>query len=724
MSARQTTPSRANPAFAVLALTLAAAELSSSACARRQPELETGMLRGSNVLLVTIDTLRADRVGSDRQPPVTPALDHLAAAGITFGYAYAHATMTLPSHASILTGLTPPAHGVRNNGSYSLDPSHATLAEILKGSGYRTGAFVGAFVLDARFGLNQGFDLYDDYYGEGTGRLDFGFVERRAAAVLAPAAEWVVDGRTNGAESSAKTRAGSASPWFAWVHLFDPHAPYDAPERRVADAYDNEVAYTDAQLGRFFDTLRRSGQLERTLIVVTADHGESRGDHGEETHGLFAYDATLRVPFIIAGPSVPHQRFDARVGHIDLVPTLLDLLGIPIPAAIQGRSLRAALSGAGGSEAPIYLEALDANLTRNWAPLTGVIAEGWKYIDLPIPELYNLDADPNEQANRASLEPERVRAMATRLAGLRGAVDRARYSRTRADPSVAARLRSLGYIGSQAPPLRERHGYTASDDPKNLLALHKQYLNAVELAARGNLKEGSELVLDAITQRPDFAAAYASGAAILMQLGRPAEAVTLLERAVASGAGTYEVVERLAAALLAAGRPDGVIALLQPRLKDMSTDARNTLAIAYAQRGRVDDARRTFQEVLKEDPSAAGTWNNLALLELETGRRAEAAAAFRRAVDADPAFGAAWQGLGAALLATDREAAIQAWIRAVELVPDAFDTLFNVGMLLAESSRPTDALPYLRRFTARAPPARYGKDIVRVKKLIAQLEGR
>ena len=267
--------------------TVATAALLASliACNRTSPtranvDLHTGALAGSNVLLITIDTLRADRVGvyaGAGSRSLTPALDRLAAAGVRFTQAHAHAPLTLPAHTSILTGLAPPSHGVHNNGSTALSPSTPTLATMLHAAGYRTGAFVGAFVLDARFGLSRGFDVYDDRVGSDTGPVTFAFAERTADRVTALAGDWILSSRDQ-----------RPTPWLCWIHLFDPHAPYRAPEPRVADPYDNEIAFTDAQLGHLFDRLRAAGQLDSTLIVMAADHGESLGEHGEMTHGLFA----------------------------------------------------------------------------------------------------------------------------------------------------------------------------------------------------------------------------------------------------------------------------------------------------------------------------------------------------------------------------------------------------------------------------------------------------
>ncbi len=353
------------------------------------PGAQPGALKGRNVLLITIDTLRADRLGVYGNPAgLTPNLDRAAREGIRYAHAFSHVPITLPAHASILSGLLPFSHGIRNNTAFRLGDT-PTLATWLKGAGYRTGAFVGAFVLDRRFGLSHDFDTYDDYYGHIGDAAEFRIVERRAERVVEPALNWIL--------GAASGDSGPRAPWFAWIHLYDPHAPYEAPPeyRPGRSAYDAEVAYTDAMIGRLLDRLRDTGELDRTLLVMTSDHGESLGEHGESTHGLFAYDATLTVPLVMKGPGIKPGVIDQPVAQTAIAPTILDLLGIPIPAGLDGRSL-VGKTAAGTRSRTIYFEALDANLTRGWAPLSGIILDGWKYIELPLAELYDLSEDPVE----------------------------------------------------------------------------------------------------------------------------------------------------------------------------------------------------------------------------------------------------------------------------------------------------------------------------------------
>jgi len=373
---------------------------------RRQP--------GLNVLLITIDTLRADALGAYGNSTVsTPLLDRLSAGGVRFSRALAQTVVTLPSHANILSGRYPFAHGVRENSGFRFPDNVDTLATVLKAQGYRTGAFVSAFPLDVRFGLARGFDVYDDRYGKGAERAAFREPERAGTATVAAAAAWI-----------ANPKPPAPTPWFAWVHLYEPHFPYAPPEpyatRYRAAPYLGEVSAADAALAPLLAPILEQAGNGRTLVVVTGDHGESLGDHGEQTHGLFAYDATLRVPLIVYQPRLFGSRVvNDPVRHVDILPTVLDAMGIAPPQGLDGASLLATMETSARPEAPSYFEALSASLNRGWAPLYGVARGPLKYIDLPIPELYDVAADPAEARNLAPSRPEDVRQLQTLLRQLR-----------------------------------------------------------------------------------------------------------------------------------------------------------------------------------------------------------------------------------------------------------------------------------------------------------------
>jgi arylsulfatase A-like enzyme/Flp pilus assembly protein TadD len=663
--------------------------------------LRSGALAGSNVLLVTIDTLRADRVGAYSGSALTPTLDALAARGVRFSHAYAHAPMTLPAHTSILTGLIPPSHGVRNNGSTALGSTTPTLATLLHEAGYRTGAFVGAFVLDARFGLSRGFDVYDDRVGSDTGPVTFAFAERRADEVVRLAGDWVL------------RPSASHQPFFAWIHLFDPHAPYRAPEQRSAAPYDNEVAYTDANLGKLFDRLRAARQFDSTLIVVLADHGEALDDHGEATHGLFAYDPTLRIPFIVAGPRIGGSVVETAAGQADVLPTMIDLLSVKAPSKVDGQSMLPAIRGEAAQDHAIYFEALDAYLTRNWAPLTGVVANGWKYIDLPDAELYDLANDPGEQRNRARDDTERATTLAKRLAGWSPLASLSSARTVPLDADAAARLRALGYTaGGQA---REpRKAYTSADDPKRLLDLDRRYERALTLTGDRQYGEAAALLQGVVAERPDFTVAYLNLASVYIAGGDPRRAVALIEDAARRGVTSPELRGRLGTAYLSLGDFERAATTLTPIASPDAPgglEAMNSLAIALTQQRRFDRARRLLNDVLTHSPRSATTWSNLGLLELADRRPAEAIRAFEQAVAADVRLAQAWEGLGAARAARDPSGAIDAWRRAVELEPRNYDVLFNLAALLRDQKRLDEARPYIERFVREALPERYARDI-------------
>jgi arylsulfatase A-like enzyme/Flp pilus assembly protein TadD len=674
-------------------------------CARRpnEPLGRSGGYRGTNVLLVTIDTLRKDRVGAfGSTGGLTPNLDRLAKEGVRYTRAFSPAPMTLPAHASILTGLLPRRHGIRNNTGFRLDDRVPTLATRLKDAGYRTGAFLGAFVLDGRFGLSRGFDEYDDRFPR-AGRASFHYAQRRAAEVVRLAGDWIL------APDSPRT-----VPWLAWVHLFDPHAPYEAPAEYGAGhaPYDAEVAYADAMLGQFLARLRAAHALDQTLIVVTADHGESLGEHGETTHGLFAYDATIAVPLVIAAPLMHAATVDAPVTHADIEPTILDLIGVPLPGAVDGLSLVRTPP----SDRPIYFEALDAYLTRGWAPLRGVVQSGWKFIDLPEAELYDLSADPGELHNRAGANPHMV-TLARALKLWSG--PEASAPSPALDSETAARLRSLGYTAGTAT----RKPVTVADDPKRLVALNERFNSALTAFDSGRTAESLSAFLSILRERADFDAARTSAATTLMATGRSHDAVELLREGL-QHRDSPDLWAKLGSAL----RDDGNLTEAADayrrarRAGNESPDVMSELAVVCARLGRADEARSLFNQLIGRDPKASTTWFNLGLFELQNRRPSDAVTALQRAVALDPAYGDAWNALGAALVSADPSGAVEAWRRAERLLPGDYDLLFNLAMVLSESPTPAASIPYLQRFEREAPPDRYASDIARVRLLVGRLE--
>jgi arylsulfatase A-like enzyme/cytochrome c-type biogenesis protein CcmH/NrfG len=639
--------------------------------------IASGALRGANVLLITVDTLRADHVGAyGSTRGVTPTLDRFAAEGLRFANAYAHVPLTLPSHASLMTGSYPTRTGVHDSGTFRLSERSPSLATALKDAGYRTAAFVGAFVLDARFGLNRGFDVYDDRMLGSSADLEL--VQRSAEQVLAPALEWITAPGT----AAPSPQSPVPSPWFVWIHLYDPHEPYAPPEpyrtRFAADPYGGEIAYADAALGDFLARIRAAGALTNTLVVFASDHGESLGEHGERTHGLFAYDATLRVPLVMWAPSAIRTAvFDEATRLVDVAPTVLDLLGAAALTNVDGRSVRPFL----GAERPFddqgsYFEALNANLTRNWAPLTGLLRGRQKLIDLPVPELYDLAADPGEQRNLYASQRDRARDLEGRLDAITKSASPSAPSAIDAD--AQARLRSLGYVvGSVAP----KRTYTAADDPKRLVHLNAALDDAAAMWARGDGARAIETLRAVVRERPDLTVAYDRLAFMLRASGRVTDAVAALDDAARGGHADRPLLRSLGAMLRDAGDLKRSAAVLEPLVRDDAADLESTDALGqtYARMGRGPQAEAMFRRVLAASPNAAATWTNLGALFLSANRPVEAVDALSRAITINPDLATAYNGLGVAYAKQGQmDRAIQQWQKALALRPDFADARYNL----------------------------------------------
>jgi len=671
----------------------------------RNPAFVLAATPDENVLLVTIDTLRADALSAYGGPAATPNLDRLAAHGARFTFAHAASVLTLPSHATILTGVYPYQHGIRDNIGYRLGPDASTMATRLKSLGFATGAFVGAFVLEKRYGLNLGFDVYDDQIPEVGSSANFSETERRADAVVKVADAWI--DRTPGK-------------WFEWVHVYDPHAPYRPPDewlaRYATQPYYGEVAWTDYALGPLFDRLRT---LPRpTLVIVTGDHGESLGEHGEATHGVFTYESTLRIPLIIAtvepgAPWEPRGRvIDSAVRHIDLLPTVLDAVGGRPDPSLPGASLRDVIAKGGGPDRQSYFEAMMTNLARGWAPLRGVLVGREKYIDLPIPELYDLASDPTEAQNLAASSPDRLRALTDVLKGTNVAPPNRPTDERMAVKDV---LRSLGYVGTAA---KARAQYTAADDPKRLIDLDRRMHEAVTAYEAGKLDDAVKILQQVIAERPDNAEAVLDLAVAYRQAGRDDDAIGVLQAAMKRGVTQADVRTKLGLCLGLAGRGAQAIPLLENTAGD-DPDALSALGLAYTQTGRLAEARRTFQHLLAIDPTSGLTYEDLASVDLAAKELPAAEVALRHALDLDPTLTGARTDLGRLLAETGRlPEAIDAWRQTADKDPEAYAALYNLTMVLANAGRGEEARAYGERFVRTAPPTAYGAQIAQVRRLL------
>jgi arylsulfatase A-like enzyme/Tfp pilus assembly protein PilF len=644
-----------------------------------------------NVLVVTIDTLRADALSSYGGQAQTPNLDKLAAAGARFTFAHGHAVVTLPSHTSILTGRLPYEHGMRDNSGFRVKDGTATLATRLKPLGFATGAFVGGFPLTKRFGLTPGFDEYDDQIPEMKGEVSFAMPERRADAVVSRAVDWID-------KQSGK--------FFSWVHVFDAHSPYRPPQefatRYASQPYYGEVAWIDQALGPLFDRL--ASLARPTLVIVTADHGESLGEHGEITHGMFAYESTLRVPLIVAelgGGRKPGRGrvVDTAVRHVDIAPTVLAAVGADADSTMAGSSLLPLIESGSGPDRPAYFESMTYNLVRGWAPLRGVLVEKHKYIDLPVQELYNLASDAKEAKNVAKSDTAKTSVMLNTLKSYNMAPPD-RPARPTAQENAA--LRALGYVTGSATP---KTIYTEADDPKTLVEVDADLHRASDFVQEGRIPDAIALFTRVIERRPDTADAYISLAHAYWESGQVPQAIATLESALRNGSPDRDVRIRLGLYLAESHiDPARAIKVLEG-LPTSDVEALNSLGIAYSDARRFADANAAFRKVLALDPTNGLAYQNLAYTALMQNKLPDAETFARQAIDADPSLAGAYTSLGVVMSQTSRKPdAIVAWKKAVELDPGDLNALYNLWLTLASTNQRDEAVKYGQQYLATAPP--------------------
>jgi len=674
---------------------------------------------GLNVLLITVDTLRADAVGAyGNRHASTPSIDRLAASGVRFEDAHAHNVATLPSHANILSGKYPTEHGVRDNAGFRFPATIDTLATMLKAHGYRTGAFVSAFPLDSRFGLDRGFDVYEDGFVDAQSRPAFLEQERRGADTVALARRWIAGDPTD-------------RPYLCWVHLYEPHFPYAPPEpfasRFPNDPYLGDVAAADAALAPLLDPLTASGGTGRgTLVVFTADHGESLGEHDEATHGIFAYEATLRVPLIIFQPRLFAPRVaPAPARHVDLLPTILDALSIQPPDGVAGHSLLARLAGAEDEDArlaapsttPIYFEALSGSLNRGWAPLRGVIRNRTKYIELPIPELYDLQDDPHERHNLAPSQPQRVEELRALLRTIDPRGGRAERRTETAD--ARRRLGSLGYIGAAVAPSSQ---YSASDDPKRLIALDALLQDVIRLYLAGDLRAAIVRCRELVARRPTMAVSLLELATLERESGHLPEAIEALRRAAVLTPEDPQTISLLGACLTQAGRAREAVELLDPygRREPPDPQLLTAHALALAAVGRSRDALSALERAREQDPTNAMLRVESGTVYLMAGDRPRARGEFEAALALNPAIARAHSSLGVISAEDNRPAeAIGHWRLALDADPREVEKLLAFADFLRQTRHARDARPYLELFVASASPRRYARELERARRWLA-----
>ena len=557
-----------------------------------------------SVILISIDTLRADRLSSYGSTRVaTPNIDRLATEGVRFTNASSTVPFTLPAHSSIMTGTYPPFHGVRENVGYFLDDSLATLAGQLSQNGWSTGGFVSAFVLDSRWGIGQGFDTYfDDFDPEETSRGNLGSVQRDGTETIAAAVEWL--------DSSPQ------APFFLWLHLYDPHDPYTPSEpykSQYRHPYDAEVAYTDALIGQFRQALDERGLLETSLLVLTSDHGEGLGQHQEGFHGFFIYDSTVRVPLIIQAPfgNLAGRVVEDAVSHVDLLPTILEAVGVPIPEQAQGASLLPAMLELEPDSAPerlVYSESLYPLLHYGWAPVRSIRSRQFKFIDTPEPELYDLLGDPDE-TNNALLDQRRVSrelkdaldAMSTSLESGGVAAEA-----TDLDEDTMRQLQALGYVAGRGGMDLEDIADHDRADPKDRIRLHQLVMAAQSDLGAEDPEAAETKLREALGTDDSLLDAHQMLGTIAMQREEFEQATVHFQTALAQKVDHTPAILGLANAYLRLQRKDEALVGFQRLLELSSTDSNAALGAAdlLVERQRPGEAVAILEAALDQERPA------------------------------------------------------------------------------------------------------------------------
>jgi arylsulfatase A-like enzyme/Flp pilus assembly protein TadD len=595
----------------------------------------SGQAKGSakpspDVFLITIDTLRADHVGCYGYKQVeTPTLDALAADGIRFTHAFTHSPITNTSHTTILTGLLPSVHGVTDFG-VPLAPQHATWAELLKQRGYHTAAFIGAVILDSKTlapGLDRGFDFYDNFPAKTETKERWGRLERRGMTVVEHAEAWL-----------AKHPTG---PRFVWVHLYDPHDPYEPPppfsEKYKDHLYDGEIAYADSALAHFIVTLKKSGAYENAIIVVVGDHGEGLGQHGEETHGLFLYDSTLHVPLVLKMPRAAHHGLviDSQVRTSDILPTVLDLTNTPAPKELNGASLVPLIGGEDKTARALFGET-DYPLRWGWAPLRALRTENLKLIEAPRPELYRLDSDPGELNNVYATDTAQVQSMRTEMAKWTALLPPTNVPKDLPDPKDKVEEQNLlhrAMLASDDNRIQDARGYltkTLKLDPNSPTALRQ--LGELEFGA-GEFRQASLHLKKAIEIRSDDSTAAFELGQALEKSGDFAGARDALEASLKLSPSQMTARLLLGHVYLRLKDPKNAEDQFEAaQLVDSNnSEARLGLAEAQIQESKFSDAMPDLEAFVKENPRNAEALRLLAQAYRGIGREQDARQAEQRA---------------------------------------------------------------------------------------------
>lgn len=660
--------------------------------------------RRPNVLLITLDTTRADHIGAYGYALAqTQNIDEMAKEGVLFSNAVASAPITLPSHASIMTGLFPPAHGIRDNGEYALNNDAVTLAERLKAVGYETRAFVSAQVLNRRYNLTQGFDSYDDeLWAEDDPKL-FMIRYRQATGTINKVLEWF-DGW------SAKPKA-ERKPFFTWIHLFDPHQPYRPPgwaQAMTASPYDAEIAYADHELGRLFAQLRAARQLDNTIVIVTSDHGESLGEHNEKTHGIFIYGATTNVPLIVRYPAAfpKNEKYNDPVRHVDLVPTILGVLSLPGAAETQGVDLLPAIQGkVRHPDLPQFSESLLSEVGFGMAPLYSLRSDAHQWIRAPKSELYDLKKDPKELVNLYP-DPDRLYArMNTELDKIFDDSKR-RALNSGGNPmnrETMEMLQSLGYL--QGADQRKSMG---GIDPKDGIVVYNQMENARHLAQQDKWEEAEKVLQAILKEFPKNVSARSVLALAMLRQNRLAEAQDEYLKVLADDGDKARCYVMLATIAMLRNRLDEAEKFNRQALEASPdfVEAASNLGMVALLRGDEVEARKWYDKAIAIDPTFPHVYRRIADVYFDRKQYAEALTYYEKALERLPRdFRSLLQAGNSARYAGKISLGQKYYQQAQSARPDSWVPSYNLACILATSNDPNGALGQLEMSIKKGMPA-------------------
>jgi len=639
-----------------------------------------------NLLVITLDTTRADRIGAYGFRDIqTPNLDRLAREGVLFEQAASAAPLTLPAHSSIFTGKFPPEHGVRDNGGFFLDPRETTLAEILKARGFRTGAFVGAYVLDSKWGINQGFDTYFDNFDLSKYKaISLGAIQRPGNEVVDHGLQWLDE--------------TPASRFFCWLHLYDPHAPYEPPEpyRSIyrGRPYLGEIAFVDAQVGRVISYLEAHQLLDRTIVVILGDHGESLGDHGEATHGFFVYESTAHVPLIIRAPfsaTLGGRRVADVVRSVDVMPTVLEMLGIAQPKDIEGTSVASLMTGAARElNLDTYTEAMYPLHHFGWSDLRAMRAGRYKLIAAPRPELYDLQDDPGESHDLFARREALGNRMLDRLHDRERRFvkrDEPEKQTIEVDPDARARLAALGYVGTFVASAAPDEARTGLADPKDKIDLFNKITEARDISKDdAAFQEVVDMLKDVVRQDPKVIDAWFMLGNTYAKAGRQREAIAAFKQTLELKPDDEMAVINLANVYRELGQDEDAL-LGYRRFLDLdpkNSQVRYEASEILLDRGQLDDAERELRAALQIEPKLAAARNALGVVALKRGDLPGAEREIRTAIAEKPDVRLAHFNL--ALLAEERGQwpdGVAEYRKEIALHPGSYKAWFNLGKLYA-----------------------------------------